>query len=326
MINGLLLLTALSFAGATSAPAVLNAQTNANDEYLSIEPINLYKNEQFYNLSTDEDDKLYCFTTVSLMPSYYSDPTKYDLTSGLININEINVTAQIDCYSFINNTFIYQFTLATNVKLLLSTEDSIKVYDYSSLRTTVLDVNLIPTWSMATDGNTLTFTYSSGNDNKFTGAKYYEFALNKINDLNYYLSLDGTPFDYHDFLGTYNFETKNLIVNNETNWNSLGTTRQTYFLNQLLAGLSGKSYTRYMFLNYATNSYTSGYASGYSIGYSNGYDSGQLNPTTLSWLKGTVSLVYQLFDFPLMGSITLGGVIGAFFLILIFAWIIRWFR
>ena len=70
-----------------------------------------------------------------------------------------------------------------------------------------------------------------------------------------------------------------------------------------------------------------GFTSGYTPGYNNGKEYGFENPILTNWISSAFDAVGKFLAIPVMGSsITIGGIIGALFVISLIVFFIGWFR
>ena len=294
MLNKLLIVTAMALSGATSTPHILKANNDTNIVVTSqLWLLDIYS-------ATINGVSGNVYQSLSIVPAYKGT---YDLTH-IVTANSLNVSFYVRFYT-IDKDFSYTFTgnLPT---------DTFNLYSVEQDKTTNI---YLQTVNDNTSNNSINLTYI---DNQAVfNFKTTNFILNY---LNVQKNSDGAITVLGIDNTVINGATYSASVSSSEHVNSFDTDFTNDFFNKI------NTHTFNLATSKNFNFSSTQYGTGYDAGYATGYSAGQLNPTTLSWLKGTVSLVYQLFDFPLMGSITLGGVIGASFLILIFSWIIRWFR
>jgi hypothetical protein len=94
-----------------------------------------------------------------------------------------------------------------------------------------------------------------------------------------------------------------------------------YLETNLIGIVEGNSYTKKV----SSNFYSYIYGSEYTNGYNEGYTVGQENPTVITWLKGTMSVLDSALSIPVLGSITLANILASFLSLLLLVWVLRWF-
>lgn len=286
----------MALSGVTSTPHILKANNNSTT--------NIVVTSQLWLLdiypATINGVSGNVYQSLSIVPAYNGT---YDLTQ-IVTANSVNVSFYVRFYT-IDKDFSYTFTgnLPT---------DTFNLYSIEQGKTTNI---YLQTVNDNTSNNSINLTYI--NNQPVFNLKTTNFILN-------YLDVQKNSDGAITVLGI-----DNTVINGATYSTSLSSSEHVNtfdvdFTNDFFNTINAHTFNLATSKNF--NYSSTQYGTGYDAGYATGYTAGQANPTSISWLKSTMGLVYQLFDFPLMGSITLGGVLGSFFLILIFASIVRWFR